>query len=264
MVINAVSISLQRWTAIGPEGYVGLKNFATVLNDSGFWASMRITFIYTLVTVPGGLLIALIISEFIVRFRPVVQTFFKSAFYLPGVVSSVVIAMIWVWLFQPWYGFINYFLSLADITAIGWLTDPRWALISIMIVSLASANGGSIVFLCAAMGGVPTDLYDAARIDGAGEWERFFRITLPLLKPTLLYLIVIGTISSFQVFTTIYVMTPDGGPLKSTRTIGYLIYESAFLRGRLDLAAAQSLLLLAVLLVCSLLLFRAMRTDVEY
>ena len=264
MVFSTINISLQKWSPIGPAGWVGADNYATVLADPAFWDSMRITATYTLVTVSGGLLIALVMSEIIFRFRPRMQTFFKSAFYLPGVVSAVVISLIWIWLYQPWYGFFNYLLSLFSLGPVGWLTAPEWALFSLMLVSLASGHGGQIVFLTAAMGGVPSTLYEAARIDGAGEWTRFFRITLPLLRPTLLYLIVTGIIGSFQVFTSIIVMTPEGGPLKSTRTIGFMIYESAFLRARFDLASTQALLLLVVLLVFSLFVFRSMQTDVEY
>jgi len=264
MVFSTVSISLQAWSPIGPTGWVGLRNFGAVLSDENFWKSMQITAEYTVVTVSGGIVIALVISEIIVRLAPKGQTFFKSAFYLPGVVSSVVISIIWVWLYQPWYGFLNYFLSLISVGPVQWLTSPESALLSLMIVSLASGHGGSIVFLTAAMGGVPGTLYEAARIDGAGEWTRFMRITLPLLKPTMLYLLVTGLIGSFQVFTSIYVMTPEGGPLKSTRTMGFMIYETAFLRTRFDLAATQALLLLVVLLTFSLMLFRSMQSDVEY
>jgi multiple sugar transport system permease protein len=264
MVFSTVNISVQRWSPIGPTGWVGLRNYETVLGEPAFWDSMRITATYTLVTVSGGIFIALVMSEIIFRFRPKMQTFFKSAFYLPGVVSAVVISLIWIWLYQPWYGLFNYLLSLFDAGPVGWLTTPEWALFSLMLVSLASGHGGQIVFLTAAMGGVPSTLYEAARIDGAGEWTRFFKITLPLLKPTLLYLIVTGIIGSFQVFTSIIVMTPEGGPLKSTRTIGFMIYETAFLRARFDLASTQALLLLVVLLFFSLFVVRSMQTDVEF
>ncbi|MHB0874706.1 MAG: carbohydrate ABC transporter permease [Anaerolineae bacterium] len=264
MIFSTLRMSVVRTAYSGPEPFVGLANYQSVLTDSGFWHSLQITLTYTVVTVLGGIFIALTVSELIMRFGTRTQTFFKASYYLPAVVSAVVVSMVWIWLFQQWYGLLNYLLGLVSLGPVPWLSHPDSALRSLMLMSLAGGHGGSIVFITAAMGGVPTTLYDAAKVDGAGEWTRFWRVTLPLLRPTLVYLFIMGVIGSFQVFTTIYLMTPGGGPLQSTQTIGYLIYTTAFVRTNFDLAATQSILLAVVILTFSVIQYRVLSVDIEY
>src|SRR5262249_40356129 len=153
------------------------------------------------------------------------QLFFKSAYYLPGVTSAVVLALVWQYMFDPAYGLLNYLLSLAGRPGLQWLADYRTAPPSLIPIALVRGPGAAIIFTTAAMGSIPREAYEAARIDGAGWLTEFRSITLPLLRPTLLYLLVIATIGSFQVFTPVYVMT-KGGPSYATNTLVYQIYDS--------------------------------------
>jgi multiple sugar transport system permease protein len=264
MVIRAVTMGFQEIT-FGKTTWVGLTHFSKILQDDLFWNAMKNTVVYTIGVVPGGILVALILSELIFRRSERAQVFFKSAYYLPGVVSTVVLAIVWVWIYQPYYGLLNYVISIFGVPAQNWLGNPNTAMFSIILMSVVSGCGGSVVLICAAMGGIPNDIYDAAKIDGASEWTRFSRITVPLLRPTLLYLFVTGFIGNFQVFDQIYVMT-QGGPgfPGATTTVGYLIYSTAFTNLNLGRAAAQSMLLFVFILVFSVVQFRTFASEVEY
>ncbi|MCC7353860.1 MAG: sugar ABC transporter permease [Anaerolineae bacterium] len=264
MVIRAVTMSFQE-IALGSTTWVGLTHFIKIVKNDLFWNAMKNTVVYTIGVVPGGILVALILSELIFRRSERAQVFFKSAYYLPGVVSSVVLAIVWTWIFQPFYGLLNYVIGLFGAAPNNWLGNPDTAMISLIAMSIVGGTGGSVVLLTAAMGGIPTDLYDAAKIDGASEWVRFWRITTPLLRPTLLYLFVVGFIGNFQVFDQIYVMT-QGGPgfPGATETVGYLIYSTAFTSLQLGPAAAQSMLLFLFILAFSFFQFRIFASEVEY
>ena len=264
MVVRAVTMSFQE-ISLGKTTWVGLTHFIKIVQNDLFWNAMKNTVVYTIGVVPGGILVALLLSELIFRRSERAQVFFKSAYYLPGVVSSVVLAIVWTWIFQPFYGLLNYATSLFGAAPNNWLGNPDTAMISLIVMSIVGGTGGSVVLLTAAMGGIPTDLYDAAKIDGASEWVRFWRITTPLLRPTLLYLFVLGFIGNFQVFDQIYVMT-QGGPgfPGATETVGYLIYSTAFTSLQLGPAAAQSMLLFLFILAFSFIQFRVFASEVEY
>lgn len=264
MVGYALWLSLQEIRG-GEFQYVGLQNFNRVFSSPLTWNALRVTTIYTTVTVVGGLIIALILSELIFRRSSRVQTFFKSAFYLPSVVSTVVISLVWFWIFNPFYGILNSVVGLVGIKPQNWLSDPNLALPSIIFMALASGGGASIVLLTAAMGGIPSELYDAAYIDGASEWTRFWRVTVPLLRPTLLYLFVVGFIGNFQVFEQIYILTSGGpGYPGATETVGFLIFDSAFRAFQFGQAAALSVLLFCIILVFSIAQFRLFAAELEY
>ena len=264
MVVSVVALAFQEMY-YGMTEWVGLRHFEWIFRDPQFWNAMKNTLVYTVATVPGGILLALVLSEFIFRRSARVQTFYKSAYYLPSVVSTVVLALVWSWIYNPFYGILNFFLSIFGIESVNWLTNPQIAMFSIILMSIIGGVGVSVVFLTAAMGGIPTELYDAAKIDGAGEWARFWRVTVPLLRPTLLYLFVVGFIGNFQVFEQIYIMTQGGpGYPGATETVGYLIYSSAFTSLNLGLAAAQSVMLFFAILVFSVVQFRVFASEVEY
>ena len=243
----------------------GLKHYEFIKNDPQFWNAMKNTVTYTVATVPFGILLALILSELIYRRNKRIQVFFKSAYYLPSVVSTVVLSIVWAWIYQPFNGILNYFVEELGQEPINWLGNPSYALPAIIVMSIVGGVGVSVVFITAAMGAIPQSLYDAAHIDGASEWVRFWRVTVPLLRPTLLYLSVVGFIGNFQVFEQIYVMTQGGpGYPGATETVGYLIYSSAFTSLNLGRAAAQSVVLFFAILIFSVLQFRLFASDAEY
>ncbi len=251
--------------AFGQTTWVGLQQFQAVLGDSDFWNAMKNTTVYTLAVVPGELFVALILAEFIYRRSPRVQVFYKSAYYLPVVVSTVVLSIVWTWIYQPFSGILNYAVSIVGAKPNNWLGNPQTAMLAIIAMTIISGIGTPVVFITAAMGGIPTELYDAAQIDGASDWVRFWRVTVPLLRPTILYLSVVGFIGTFQVFEQIYVMTQGGpGYPGATETVGYLIYASAFTAFDFGKAAAQSVILFFAILIFSIAQFRIFAADVEY
>ncbi|HOI36793.1 MAG TPA: sugar ABC transporter permease, partial [Bacillota bacterium] len=206
---------------------------------------------------------ALIISALIFPLAKPIQTFFKGAFYLPHVTSSVIISMVWLWIFNPPFGLLNYIMELLGFAPHAWLGDVRTALLSIILMQVVMGGGSSIVLITAAMGSIPYHLYEAAYLDGATKTQAFFKVTIPLLRPTILYLLVTGTISSFQVFTNVYLMT-QGGPQFSTMTLVYLIYDTAFKQFRFGLASAQAVVLFAIVFALAIVQFRFLGQEVEY
>jgi multiple sugar transport system permease protein len=264
MVIRVSGMAFQE-VSYNSTVWMGWDNFRTVLRIPTWWNAAKNTLVYTLGVVPVGILVALILAELIFRRSTRVQVFFKSTYYLPGVVSAIVMALVWKWIYQPYYGILNYFVSLFGMEPINWLMTRQTAMASLIFMAIIGGSGGRIVYITAAMGGIPTSLYDAAKIDGASEWTRFWRVTVPLLRPTLLWLFVTGFIGSFQVFSQIYVLTQGGpGYPGATETVGYHIYTAAFERLDFGMAAAESILLFIAILIFSLLQFRLFAADLEY
>jgi multiple sugar transport system permease protein len=180
------------------------------------------------------------------------------------VVSTVALSMVWLYLYQPMFGLLNFLLGLVGLPPLDWLASPALALPSIIVMTLVSASGVAVVLLTAAMGGIPKDYYDAAMIDGADAWDQFRRVTVPLVRPVVLYLLVIGFVGHFQVFEQIYVLT-NGGPgfPPATETVALRIFN-AISGIRLGQAAADSVLLFVFIAAFALLQFRFLRGDVEY
>ena len=263
MVGQAIALSFQEFEG-GKLVWVGLDNYAFSLQDDLFWNALRNTLSYTLVVVPGIIAISLLVAAFIVGRSTRVQTLLKSAYYLPGVVSIVALTMVWLYIYQPQFGLLNYITGLLGLPPTLWLSQPSLAMWAIVAMTLLSATGASIVLFCAAMGGIPRDQYESARIDGANAWQQFRSITVPLVKPTLLYLFIINFVFHFQVFEQIYLMT-SGGPgfPPATETVAYRIYSG--LTGlRLGQAAADLVLLFIAIGVIAVIQFRFLSSDVEY
>ena len=249
--------------AEGTAEWIGLANYRRLLANELFYVALRNTFAYTLTVVPCALVLALALAYLIHPLGSRAQTFFKSAFYLPGVVSSVVLALVWAWLYNADFGLLNYALGVAGIEPVMWLGDRRVALLSIAAMTVVSGLGFPLLLLLAAMGSIPDQYYEAAEIGGAGHLERFRFVTLPLLRPTLLYLVVVMTIGSFQVFDSIYLMT-NGGPSYATTTLVFLIYESAFRYFDFGLASAQAVVLFVLVVALAVVQFRWLSGHVEY
>lgn len=263
MVVRSVLISFQELRG-GEWRWVGLDNYQFSLADDMFWNALRNTVVYTVAVVLGGLLLALPLSAFIIRRRQAVQTLVKGAVYLPGVVSTVALSMVWLYLYQPMFGLLNHLLGLIGLPAQQWLASPDLALPSLIIMALVSGSGVAVVLLSASMGGIPKDYFDAAEIDGAGHWGQFRHVTVPLVKPVILYLLVIGFVTHFQVFEQVYVMT-NGGPgfPPATETVALRIY-SAISGIRLGQASADSVLLFLVIAAFAVFQFKVLSSDVEY
>ncbi|NMB11325.1 MAG: sugar ABC transporter permease [Firmicutes bacterium] len=261
-VIWSIVLSFLDYQVWGAS-FAGLDNYREIMTDRIFWISLRNNFLYALGVVPLWLGKALLISALIFPFRKSIQTFFKAAFYLPHVTSSVIISMIWLWIYNPPFGLLNYIVSLFGREGIAWLGNTKTALPALVAQTVIMGGGSSIVLISAAMNGIPTHLYEAAELDGASKLVTYLWITLPLLKPTILYLMVMGTISSFQVFTQVYMMT-KGGPQFATTTIVYLIFEKAFLNFQFGPASAMAVVLFGIIFCFALIQFKWLGEEIEY
>lgn len=245
------------------HAWVGLANYRTLVEDPIFWKSVGNTVVYCLWVVPGVLVVSLALAFACQPMRPRPQHFMRAAFYLPGVVSVVVLGMVWARIYDPQFGLINRALALVGMEGPVWLGDTTWALFAISMMSVFSGLGTAFILCTTAIQAVPREYYEASDIDGANAVRTFFNITLPLIRPTLLYLVIILTVSSFQVFAAVFVMT-DGGPNFATSTVVYLVYELAFRYFDFGTASAVSVLLLGVLVLLAMIQFKTLSSDVEY
>ncbi|HLN63436.1 MAG TPA: sugar ABC transporter permease [Symbiobacteriaceae bacterium] len=258
-VVWAFGVAFQKYTVLLDSRWVGLDNFIRITESGIYPIAFKNTIKYTLVTVPGNVLLALILATAIYPLSARAQTFFRAAFYLPGVVSAVVIAMVWRWLYSQ-NGLFNGMISMMGFDPIPWLTSSAWSIWSIILMALLTPPGGGIIYYLAAMGSIPKDLYEAADIDGASALQKWWRITLPLLKPTTFYLTILGTIGSFQVFTSVLILT-NGGPGHSSRTLVSLIYDTAFRDGDFGYASAQGIVLFLMIMVVAVFQYRFLRGE---
>lgn len=243
--------------------WVGLKNFQDVFASKLFMDSLVHTFIYAVFVVTAWISTSLLVAALIQPLSNRVQSLFRGAFYLPNVTSIVIIALVWIWIFEPDYGFFNYLLSLVGLPRVLWLQNPDIALWSIVLSTVLIVPGSGVVIYSAAIGSIPTEFYEAAEIEGASGLQKLLHITFPLLKPTTLYLVVIYTIAGFQIFERVYIMT-GGGPINATTTIVQLIYQTAFSDFNYGRASAEALILFAIIAVFSIFQFKFLSTDVEY
>lgn len=243
--------------------WVGLYNFQSIAESQLFWASMRHTVVYAVCVVGAWITTSLLVAALIQPLRNSVQSLFRAAFYLPNVISIVVIALVWLWILDPEYGVFNWLLSLVRVPRVLWLQDPDIALWSIVLSTILIVPGSGVVLYSAAIGAIPHELYEAADVEGASAFRKWLHITIPLLKPTTLYLMVIYTIAGFQIFERVYIMTA-GGPINATTTIVQLIFQTGFSDFNYGRASAEALILFAIIASFSFVQFRFLSTDVEY
>ncbi|MET3698295.1 carbohydrate ABC transporter membrane protein 1 (CUT1 family) [Bacillus oleivorans] len=258
-VVWAFLLSFQEYKIFGSV-FVGLDNYVKVFESKAFGIALRNTFVYTLVTVPFNVISALVIATLIHSLGRVAQSFFRAAFYLPTVASGVIIAMVWRWMYNYEFGLFNYVIGWFGGEPINWLGQSNSALWAIILMQILIPFGVGIIFYLASMGSISESLYEAATIDGANAFQKWIRITLPLLKPSTLYLVLLSTIGSFQVFTQIIMMT-GGGPGSATETLVHLIYKTGFRDFEFGLASAQSVVLFVIILFFSIIQFRVLRHD---
>jgi multiple sugar transport system permease protein len=261
-MLASAGISLLHWDLLRPPRFLGLDNYATVLGDPDFRAAVLHTVVFIVGYLPlvyvGGLGLALLLNQ-----RLHGSSFFRSIYFLPVITSWVVVALVWRWLLNPASGIVNAALSLVGVAGPGWWTDPGWAMPSIILASAWKDLGFVMVILLAGLQAIPADYYEAAEVDGAGPWQRFRHITLPLLSSSTFFVLVISLINSFQVFDQVWVMT-DGGPAGASSVVVEQIVRHAFAYNQMGYAAAMSWLLFAAILVVTLVQFRLQRRWVSY
>ncbi|BFH62278.1 carbohydrate ABC transporter permease [Paenibacillus azoreducens] len=249
-----------------PQGrvasFAGLDNFKNVLTSEIFYNSLWITFKFILLTVPPGVAVALLLAALSIqklRFTKLFQFFFS----LPMAVSVGTGSIIWMVLYHPTLSILNYALGLAGISPIAWLTDPKWALISISLMTIWLNLGFNYIVMLSGMQSVPEDLYESAKIDGSGSFRTFIRITLPLISPSLFFISVVSIISSFQSFAQIHILT-KGGPMNSTDVLVYNIYQDAFINYRFGIGSAQALILFVLITALTIFQFKVGEKKVHY
>ena len=261
-ILFALYLSVHRWSlGESAKSFVGLENFGRVLRDPLVWISLRNTVLFT-VQVPITMAIALGLA-LLLRRHSLITRIARTAFFLPYVASVVAIALVWQWMYHADFGALNWALSALGLAPVDWLGNPRTALAAVMVVSIWTQVGYQMVVFLAGLQGIPDAYLDAARVDGANAWRRFWRVTFPLLKPVTLFVLVTGIIGSFQVFTTVYVLT-GGGPLHATDVLAYRIYQSAWGLSQFGSASALSLLLFAILFWVTWTQFKLLGKRVEY
>jgi len=259
-----VWLSLVDWHPRGVTQFVGFQNYADVIGASSARKALFNSFYYALLVVPLSTAISLFTAILIVSLRNrALRSFFQATFYLPGVISGLAIAIIWRFVFDFHVGVLNHLLSLLNLGPVNWLGDIHIALPSLAGMAILAGNGVAVIIFCAALLGVPTELYDAASVDGASFWRKQWSITLPLLTPSLLYVLVISTLGALQVFVPVYVLT-RGGPVESTMTAGYYIYNELIFYHKAGTAAAAGLLLLLATVGFTIFQFRRFSQVVEY
>jgi multiple sugar transport system permease protein len=263
-VVQGFALSLQNANVVRGE-WIGLGNFATLAADPIFRQALGNTVLYTTIVVAAQLTLALVVASLIQPLGAKSRVFYRALFYLPLVNSAILVAMVWRWIFNPNpYGLANAALGAVGLGPLLWIGSSDQALAAVILSAVLTIPGGGVVLYSAAIGSLPTELYEAADVEGAGALRKWWYITVPLLKPTTLYLLVIYTILAFQVFERVYVMTNGGGPNNATITIVQLIYSTAFQFGRYGLASAMAVVLFLVAVALAVIQFRSLRTDVEY
>ena len=252
-MIASLYFSFTEYDMIGRPNWIGIANYQDLWNDSLFWKSLRVTAIYSFVSVPLVLLIGLVLAVLLNQRFPGVM-FFRSVYYLPTVMSGVAVSMLWRWIYNRDFGLINLGLDKIGIIGPGWLTEERWALPALIMTSFWTAGGSMLIFL-AGLQEIPGDLYEAAEIDGAGRWNRFRNITLPLISHVTFFNLVLGIIGALQVFTEAFVLT-KGGPNNSTLLLSFFLYRNAFTYLKMGYASAIAWVMFLIVLLLTLVVFR--------
>jgi multiple sugar transport system permease protein len=263
-ILASAYLSLHEYDVLSSPRYIGLENYRTAFfDDELFWPSLLRTFEYSAVMVPiglfGSLFLALLLNQ-----RVKGRNLYRTIFYLPSLTPGVALALIWTWLFHPSTGPVNQFLGVFGIEGPGWFQSTSWALPGMIIVSLwASLGGGTTIIFLAGLQGVPSELIDAAQIDGANAWHRFRHVTLPLISPTFLFNLILGVIGALKVFTLAFVAT-KGGPAYATWFFALHIYTQAFEYFKMGYGAALAWVFVIVLLAFTALQLRLSRRWVHY
>ena len=250
-IIAVAVLSFFNWGLLAQPTFVGLENYRTMFSSPSFWHSLLVTFEYILLNIPMQTVFALLLALLLNQKIPG-RGIFRTLFVVPWMATAVAMGIVWQWIFDPQSGSLNSFLSLFHITGPAWLSSTTWALPAIAAVNIWQYTGYNMLFFLAGLQGIPPDFYEATSLDGANSVQKFFTITLPLLSPTLFFVLVTDIIGSAQVFDTVYVMT-QGGPGGATSVINFNIFRQAFQFFHAGYASALSMVLFVILIIITLL-----------
>jgi len=261
-MVASLVLSFMSWDLFSPPRWIGLDNFRNLFHDRLVGLSLYNTAFFTAISVPLNLAAALgaaMLLNLRMRFRSV----FRTVFYLPAVMPAVANAILWFWILNPEVGLANAMLRLVGLPELQWLNDPTTSKPSFIIMQLWSIGNTMVIFL-AGLQGIPQTLYDAAHVDGANRWHRFRAVTIPMLSPVILFNLVLGVIASFQIFTSAFLLTSDGGPEQSTLFSVLYLYRLGFEQFKMGYASAYAWVVFLVIMVFSLLQLRLARSWVYY
>ena len=260
-MIASLYFSFTDYDMLSPAEWIGLENYRDLFEDDIFWKSLRVTVMYSTISVPLVLILALAMALLLnQKFAGV--TFFRTVYYLPTVMSGVAVATLWKWIFNTDYGILNLLLDKIGIRGPAWLVDANWAIWALIMTSLWTVGGSMLIFL-AGLQSIPSDLYEAAEIDGAGAWNRFRNITIPLISHVTFFNLILGIIGALQVFTEAFVLT-EGGPNNSTLLLSVHLYRNAFEFLRMGYASAIAWVMFLIVLLLTLAVFKSAPMWVHY
>ncbi len=263
-VLMVVGMSFTNWSlTTATRDFIGLKNFLFVLNDLRFWKALGNTALYTSVKLVADTGIALFIAILLDR-KIHFRRFFRIAHFAPVVVPITASSLIWLWFYDPGIGPLNQILAALGLPALQWLYSEKTSLLSIILFSVWKGLGYNVILFLAGLQSIPESYLEAARIDGASERQVFFKIKLPLLAPVTSFVVMMGIINCFKVFTEVDVMTPNHGPLESTLLLVSYIYDQSFTRGKMGRGAASALILFVIIFGFTLLQRAFGRKNVSY
>ena len=254
-MVASLWLSFTSYDLLSSPEWVGLQNYTDLAQDPLFRKSLSVTLVYGLVAVPATMLIALVLAIMLNARIPALP-FFRSAYYLPSVISGVAVATLWKWMFNGEYGLINTALARIGIQGPAWLTDEQWALRALIFMSLWAFGGTMLIYL-AGLQGIPKELYEAAQVDGASRFRQHLHVTVPMLSPVTLFNLIMGIIASLQVFAEPFVLT-KGGPNNSTLLLSVYLYQNAFQYLKMGYASAIAWVTFAIIGAFTLLVFRSM------
>lgn len=263
-VLASAYLSFTRWDLLSAPRWTGFNNYLSLFQDQTFWICVKNTLYFTAVSVPVGAILALLLAMVMnMPLRGI--SIYRAIYFVPVVSSTVAVALMWQWLYQPDFGLINYVLGwlFPHLSPIRWLASPTWAMPAIIILSVWQNLGFNMIIFLAGLKGIAPEYYEAAQIDGAGRWARFRYVTLPQLSPVTFLVVILSIIGSFQVFDAAYVLT-QGGPVDATRTIVYYLYQNGFQWFNMGYAAAIAYVLFVAILVVTLIQFLVQRYWVHY
>lgn len=262
-IIASFGLSFTSWDGVSSPQWIGGANYAEITSSPLFFKVLRNTAYYALLFVPatvvGSLALALAVNR---KLRGIAA--FRTLFFTPAVSSIVAVAIVWSWLYQPEYGLVNYVLhAIFGVRGPAWLQDPDWAMPAMAIVAIWKTTAYNMIIVLAGLQNIPEEHHEAARLDGAGPWKRLWHVTLPMLSPTMFFVLVITLIGAFQVFEQTYVLT-KGGPANATLTLSYFIYQNAFQFFRMGYASALAYVLCGIVLVLTIVQLRLQKKWVHF
>ncbi|MCS6827034.1 MAG: sugar ABC transporter permease [Caldilinea sp.] len=254
--VRGLWISFTNWDLLRPPQFVGLSNYVRLFQDGEFWNALGVTVYYVLLNIPLQTLLAIIIA--VMMHRLTQSMLIRGLIILPWLMPPVVVGLIWLWLLDPNLGIVNIALKAMGLPMIAFLGLPQWAMPSIAMINIWQYVGYTALLIFAGLQSIPGSVYEAASIDGASETQMFWKVTIPLLRPVLVFVIVTSVIGSFQIFDTIAITT-KGGPVNATKVLNWYIYEQAFSRFNMGYATAISIVLFLILIFVSMIQMRILR-----